>query len=148
VDPAKHTVKIQPGVLIRELDRETQQYGLAVPAGVVGHTGVTGLTLGGGVGWLCRRHGATVDNVVSAEIVIALTHIATQLQRSRADIQIQVLANSTVLQLSPDSHQDLFWAIRGGGPNFGIVTSLTLQAYPVTRSYRGTVVRRPGVLVS
>src|SRR5438094_4570243 len=97
VDPREGRVRAQAGVLLGELDRETHVYGLAVPTGVVSKTGIAGLTLGGGVGWLARKYGLTCDNVISFEIVTADGH---------------------VLQVNADEHPDLFWALRGGGGNF------------------------------
>ena len=93
VDPRARRARVQPGVLLGELDRETHVFGLAVPAGVVSKTGVAGLTLGGGVGWLARKHGLTCDNVISFEVVSA---------------------DGEVLHVSADEHPDLFWALRGG----------------------------------
>jgi hypothetical protein len=110
VDAAARRVRVQPGVTLGELDRETHVYGLAVPAGVVSKTGIAGLTLGGGVGWLCRKYGMTVDNVISFELVTA---------------------EGNVLHVSEDEHADLFWALRGGGGNFGVVTSFEYGLHPV-----------------
>lgn len=111
VDPRERRARVQPGVLLGELDRETHVFGLAVPAGVVSKTGVAGLTLGGGVGWLARKHGLTCDNVVSFEVVSA---------------------EGEVLHVSADDHPDLFWALRGGGGNFGVVTSFEYRLHPVS----------------
>jgi FAD/FMN-containing dehydrogenase len=110
VDPAKRTARAEAGVLWGELDRETQLYGLATVGGIVTHTGIAGLTLGGGLGWLMRKHGATVDNLLSADVVTAQGETVTA---------------------SAQENPDLFWAIRGGGGNFGIVTSFEYRLHPV-----------------
>jgi FAD/FMN-containing dehydrogenase len=110
VDPAARTARAEAGVLWGELDRETQLHGLATVGGIVTHTGVAGLTLGGGIGWLMRKHGATVDNLVSVDLVTA---------------------DGEVLTASEDENPDLFWGVRGGGGNFGIVTSFEYRLHPV-----------------
>src|SRR5687767_15920528 len=110
VDPAARTARAEAGVLWGELDRETQLHGLATVGGIVTHTGIAGLTLGGGIGWLMRKHGATVDNLVSVDLVTAQGEIVTA---------------------SEEENADLFWAIRGGGGNFGVVTSFEYQVHPV-----------------
>jgi FAD/FMN-containing dehydrogenase len=110
VDPATRTARAEAGVLWGELDRETQLFGLATVGGIVTHTGIAGLTLGGGIGWLTRKHGATVDNLLSADVVTAQGEIVTA---------------------SEEEDPDLFWAIRGGGGNFGIVTSFEYRLHPV-----------------
>jgi FAD/FMN-containing dehydrogenase len=110
VDPATRVARAEPGVLWGELDRETQLFGLATVGGIVTHTGIAGLTLGGGIGWLMRKHGATVDNLLSADVVTAEGEIVTA---------------------SAAENPDLFWAIRGGGGNFGIVTSFEYRLHPV-----------------
>src|SRR4029453_16447095 len=110
VDPATRTARAEAGVLWGELDRETQLFGLATVGGIVTHTGIAGLTLGGGIGWLMRKHGATVDNLLSAEVVTAEGDVVT--------------ANAS-------EHPDPFWAIRGGGGNFGIVTSFEYGLHAV-----------------
>ncbi|MEX2587347.1 MAG: FAD-binding oxidoreductase [Actinomycetota bacterium] len=110
VDPASRTVRAAGGVTIGELDRETQAFELAVPMGVVSETGVAGLTLGGGLGWLRRKYGLSSDNLISADVVTADGELI------RADSQ---------------SHPDLYWALQGGGGNFGVVTSFEYRAHPV-----------------
>ena len=101
VDPEKRTARVQAGVLLGELDRETQAFGLAVPSGIVTHTGVAGLTLGGGIGWIQRKHGLSVDQLVSMDVVTA---------------------DGDFVTASADDNSDLFWGLCGGGGNFGIVT--------------------------
>jgi FAD/FMN-containing dehydrogenase len=110
VDPARRTARAEAGVLWGELDQETQAFGLATTGGVVTHTGIGGLTLGGGIGWLMRKYGATVDNLLAAQLVTA---------------------DGDVVTASAEANADLFWAIRGGGGNFGIVTSFEYRLHPV-----------------
>ncbi|RPI09414.1 MAG: FAD-binding oxidoreductase, partial [Actinobacteria bacterium] len=102
VDPQARTARAEAGVLWGELDRATQLFGLATVGGIVSHTGVSGLTLGGGIGWLMRKYGATVDNLLSVDLVTADGELVTA---------------------SENENRDLFWGVRGGGGNFGIVTS-------------------------
>jgi FAD/FMN-containing dehydrogenase len=119
VDPETATVKVQGGATLGDVDRETHLHGLAVPLGVVSKTGVAGLTLGGGVGWLVRKHGLSCDNVSCFELVTA---------------------DGGVVATSADEHPDLFWALRGGGGNFGVVTCFTFRAHPVSTVLGGLLV--------
>ena len=118
VDPVRSTVRAQAGVTVGELDRATGAFGLATPSGVVSTTGIAGLTLGGGIAWLMGKYGLAVDNLLSAEVV---------------------LASGEVVTASEDGDRDLFWALRGGGGNFGVVTSFEYRTHPVASVLGGPV---------
>ncbi len=118
VDPEARTVQVQGGCTWSDVDHATHPFGLSVPCGIISSTGVGGLTLGGGVGHLTRRYGLTIDNLLAVDMVLADGHFVTA---------------------SPDQHPDLFWAVRGGGGNFGVVTSFLFQAHPVSTVYAGPI---------
>ena len=110
VDPENRVVRVQAGVRLGELDQATQPFGLAVPAGIVTTTGLAGLTLGGGIGWLMRKYGLTIDQLLSVELVTADGELVTA---------------------SESENPDLFWAVRGAGSNFGVVTEFAFQLNPL-----------------
>jgi FAD/FMN-containing dehydrogenase len=116
VDPELRVVRVQAGALLGDVDRETHPYGLVVPTGVVGKTGLAGLTLGGGTGWPARKYGLTCDNVLTCEVVTAEGELVT--------------ANSEI-------NADLFWGLLGG--NFGVVTSFVNRAHPVSTVLGGVI---------
>lgn len=116
VNTTNNTVKVGGGSIWADVDRVTHKYGLAIPSGMVSTTGVGGLTLGGGIGYLARKYGLTIDNLLEAEMV---------------------MADGSFITVNADRNTDLFWAIRGGGGNFGVVTSFTFQAHPLTTVYGG-----------
>lgn len=116
VDPAAKTARIQPGCLLRDVDAANYAHGLALPSGIIGSTGIGGLTLGGGIGYLSRKGGLTIDNLLECKVVLASGELVT--------------ANK-------ESHPDLFWALRGGGGNFGVVTSFKFKLLAIKDVYGG-----------
>jgi FAD/FMN-containing dehydrogenase len=122
IDPAAKRAYVEPGATLHDFDHEAQAFGLATPLGINSTTGVAGLTLGGGFGWLSRKYGMTIDNLLSADIVTA---------------------DGELLHVSADAHEDLFWAIRGGGGNFGVVTQFEFQLHPVGPLVYGGLVVLP-----
>jgi hypothetical protein len=116
VNTKDNTVKVGGGNIWGEVDHATHPFGLAIPAGIISTTGVGGLTLGGGIGHLSRKYGLTIDNLLAADMV---------------------LADGSFVTVNSEQNSDLFWAIRGGGGNFGIVTTFTFQAHPVTNVFGG-----------
>lgn len=110
VDPTARTADVDPGATLGDLDRETQAFGLVAPAGVVSSTGIAGLTLGGGIGWVRRKYGMSIDNLLSVDMVTA---------------------DGAFRRASAEENPDLFWAVRGGGGNFGVITSFRFQLHPL-----------------
>jgi len=110
IDPVGRTARVEPGVTLGEFDREAQAFGLATPLGINSTTGVAGLTLGGGFGWISRKHGLSIDNLLSVDLVTA---------------------NGELVRASERDDPDLFWAVRGGGGNFGVATSFKFRLHPV-----------------
>src|SRR5215204_6510456 len=121
IDPKTATAEAEGGVIWAELNEAAAEYGLAVTGGVISTTGIAGLTLGGGLGWLMSKHGLAADNLIAVELVTA---------------------DGDVLQVDADSHPDLFWALRGGGGNFGVATSFTYRLHPV-QTITGGLIAHP-----
>ncbi|CAM3411320.1 FAD-linked oxidase [Bordetella sputigena] len=120
IDPAARRAWVEPGATLADFDHEAQAFGLATPVGINSTTGIAGLTLGGGFGWLSRRYGMTIDNLRAADVITA---------------------DGELVRASPNTHEDLFWALRGGGGNFGAVSMFEFQLHPVgPQIYGGLVV--------
>jgi FAD binding domain len=122
IDRQGRTLRAEPGLLWGEVDAATQAHGLATPGGIVTHTGIAGLTVGGGIGWLMRKLGLTSDNLVACEVVTA---------------------DGKLVRATPDEHADLFWSLQGGGGNFGIVTRFAYRLHPVGPEVLAGVVLYP-----
>ena len=122
VNPKQRTVQVESGCIWGDVDHAAHAFGLAVPSGIISTTGVAGLTLGGGTGYLTRKFGLTVDNLLEADMV---------------------LADGSFVTVSQSENEDLYWAIRGGGGNFGVVTSFTFRAHPVNTVYAGPMLWNP-----
>ena len=122
VDPQQQTAVAEPGLTLGEFDRATQAHGLATPLGIVSVTGIAGLTLGGGLGWLNGKHGLACDNLLAADVVTA---------------------DGRLLRASQDENEDLYWGLRGGGGNFGVVTAFTYQLHPVQTVLAGPLTFSP-----
>jgi len=116
VDPDKKTARVEGGCTLGDVDHATHAFGLALPSGIISTTGVGGITLGGGIGYLTRKYGLSIDHVLEANVV---------------------LADGTYVTANKDQNQDLYWAIRGGGGNFGVVTSFLFRLDPVHTNYSG-----------
>ncbi|MGE5847350.1 MAG: FAD-binding oxidoreductase [Ignavibacteria bacterium] len=122
VNPSTMTARVEPGASLGDFDHEAQAFGLAVPLGINSTTGISGLTLGGGFGWLSRKYGLTIDSLISADIVTA---------------------DGKLLKASSTENQDLFWAIRGGGGNFGIVTSFEFRLFEIGQQVLSGLIIHP-----
>lgn len=122
VDPSRRVADAEPGLVLGEVDAATQTFGLATPLGTASMTGISGLTLGGGIGWLNGNHGLACDNVVAANVIAA---------------------DCELVRASAAEHPDLYWAIRGGSGKFGVVTSFTYALHPVGRVLSGSLVYAP-----
>jgi FAD/FMN-containing dehydrogenase len=118
VDPAAHTAQVEAGCTQGDVDHATHAFGLAVPAGIISTTGIAGLTLSGGHGYLTRKYGLTIDNLIKADVV---------------------LADGSFVTASKDDNSDLFWALRGGGGNFGVVTNFLFKLHPVSTVFAGPI---------
>lgn len=116
IDPKSKTAIVQAGCLLKDIDAATHEYGLALPSGIIGTTGIGGLTLGGGIGYLSRKGGLTIDNLIECSVV---------------------LASGELITANKESHSDLFWAIRGGGGNFGVITSFKFNLLEIKNVYAG-----------